>query len=792
MAGQDVQFDFSIFHESRTLEASFDLLKIIYIVDGSCSVTTSNETALMQKADVLLLNPMEEARIEAGDNLFCAVLEIPFFEMLRETERSTLRFYLDSTKESGGRIREIQHILRGLLMCFLRTADQEHYKARGLYYLMLQTLLDDFSLLEKADAGVNDRDEKTQEILRYVWMNYRSEISLTEISDRLYISRSTASRLFKQSTGEDFPEYLKNLRLRAVLRELRDTDHSITDIAFNTGFSSPTVMNRVFRENFGMAPGKYRETVQKEENHDSPEPDREKALEILQAEEELRVPSSQAIARVQIPADGGTEWGGLKSRILNVGPVISLRSASMQKQVLFLVERMKASHIRLWSPFSDNMRIYDERSGSYSNYSLMDEIMDFCVDHQLNIMMDLTVRKDRQMASEKREIYVSPLREYFRDLEAWLSALEDLLKHLKNRYHEETLRNWVFELTNSLSDGPYHEGRDYSFSRVWEKSYEVIRRILPTARIAGPGLIPDSDMNNQLEEIRNFMNNGRIPDIFTSAHFPYAKSGTIDSHDVFVKSPVRGFMTAETGLIRQALNEAGFHGEYWVTEYGISVTNRNALQDSCYRAAACADEVLPALSNADTVGIFYATDLLSLFSDTMAELSGGGGILTKNGVRKPIYYGFRFIGQLGNIRLASSPNCLATAYHPGELRILCWNRKYLGPRYYMVEEDSFGIDDIVDFFENTDPLPMQLQITGLEQSEYRIRQRVLNMERGSVMKKWQELGGFENLSRDDIEYLSQTAVAEVLSETRTPVEGEMLLSFRMEVNELRMIGLQRL
>ena len=66
------------------------------------------------------------------------------------------------------------------------------------------------------------------------------------------------------------------------------------------------------------------------------------------------------------------------------------------------------------------------------------------------------------------------------------------------------------------------------------------------------------------------------------------------------------------------------------------------------------------------------------------------------------------------------------------------------------------------------------------------------MERGSVMKKWQELGGFENLSRDDIEYLSQTAVAEVLSETRTPVEGEMLLSFRMEVNELRMIGLQRL
>ena len=110
----------------------------------------------------------------------------------------------------------------------------------------------------------------------------------------------------------------------------------------------------------------------------------------------------------------------------------------------------------------------------------------------------------------------------------------------------------------------------------------------------------------------------------------------------------------------------------------------------------------------------------------------------------------------------------------------------------MVDEDSFGIEEVMDFLEDTESLPMQLQITGLEQTPYRIRQRILNMERGSVVKKWRELGSLDNLSRDDLEYLSQTSVAEVLSEIRTPVEGSMLLSFRLEADELRMIMLQRM
>ncbi len=791
MAEQNIQINFSVFHDDRDLSASFDYLRIIYVVEGNCTVFMPQETVQMKKTSILLLNPMEEARIETEEGLLGVVFEIPFFVLLKEAGRTSLRFYVNSARESSARTGELQFILRGLLMCHLGDSEKNHYQSKGLTYLLLQKLLDDFVVSDKAESTGNDRDDKVQEILRYVWMNYRNEISLTDIADQMFLSRSTVSRMFKNYTGEDFPEYLKNLRLKAVLNELRTTDHSITEIALNAGFSSPAVLNRVFRETYGMSPGQYRETSVQEHPAVSAEPDREKVFEILKTEDRLKnVPLVDA-ARVQIPAKMGEAWKGWKNRILNVGPIISLRSASMQRQVLFLAGRLNIDYIRLWSPFSDSMMVFDERNGAY-NFTLMDEILDFCVDNRLRIMLDLTVRKDRQMASENREIYIVPLREHFRDLSAWLSALESLLQHLRTRYHDSTIRNWIFELTDSLSDAPYHEGKDHSFMQVWSKSYETIRRIIPAARIAGPGLLPDADMSSQAERIRDFVGSGWVPDIFTSAHFPYRKSGVVDSRGSFEKNPERNYLGIETGIIRQVLNQAGFRGEYWVTEYGISTSNRNFLQDSCYRAVTIVDEVLKILNTVDTVGVFYASDLLSAFSDTMTELSGGGGILTKNGIRKPAYYGFRFLSQLGNKKLASTRYCFASSYQNEDLRIVCWNRKYLGPRYYMVEEDSFSAEEIPGLLEDTDSMPMHLEITGLEGQSYRIRQRILNMERGSVVKKWIELGSFKNLSRDDLEYLSQTSVPEVVSEVRTPIEGSILLPIRLEVNELRMIVVEKL
>jgi len=94
------------------------------------------------------------------------------------------------------------------------------------------------------------------------------------------------------------------------------------------------------------------------------------------------------------------------------------------------------------------------------------------------------------------------------------------------------------------------------------------------------------------------------------------------------------------------------------------------------------------------MGIFYASDLLNAYSDSNAVLSGSAGLLSRSGICKPAYYAYRFLDKLGRYMITRGDNFVVTEEHPGDLRILCFNNKALGPRYYLSEEDSTKPEDL--------------------------------------------------------------------------------------------------
>ena len=106
-------------------------------------------------------------------------------------------------------------MLQGLLMCFVGGRREERLKAAGLYYLLVSHLIANFSRSPDKTRQIMDHEEKITQIMQYIWENYRQEISMTEIAEKVYLSRSVASRLFKQTTGENFPDYLFFCHIRS-------------------------------------------------------------------------------------------------------------------------------------------------------------------------------------------------------------------------------------------------------------------------------------------------------------------------------------------------------------------------------------------------------------------------------------------------------------------------------------------------------------------------------------------------------------------------------------------------
>ena len=68
------------------------------------------------------------------------------------------------------------------------------------------------------------------------------------------------SRFFKKEIGMSFKDYLTQYRLNKSLIELELNNKTITDIAFNTGFSNETQYINSFKKIFKLTPGQYRKS----------------------------------------------------------------------------------------------------------------------------------------------------------------------------------------------------------------------------------------------------------------------------------------------------------------------------------------------------------------------------------------------------------------------------------------------------------------------------------------------------------------------------------------------------
>lgn len=96
------------------------------------------------------------------------------------------------------------------------------------------------------------------EIDKCIKYNHDEVLTLQYLSHKLGYSEFHTTRKFKEITGMQFRDYLRHRKLAFALKEVRDSDKSMLDIAFTYGFSSHEAFTRAFKKAYGITPSKYR------------------------------------------------------------------------------------------------------------------------------------------------------------------------------------------------------------------------------------------------------------------------------------------------------------------------------------------------------------------------------------------------------------------------------------------------------------------------------------------------------------------------------------------------------
>jgi AraC-like DNA-binding protein len=100
-------------------------------------------------------------------------------------------------------------------------------------------------------------------IRSYVDAHYGNpDLSLALLSDEFDLNPSSISTLFKEEFGEKFVVYVSQVRMEHAKALLRNSEHSIQEIAEKVGYLHQMSFIRAFKKQVGTTPGDYRKVHQ--------------------------------------------------------------------------------------------------------------------------------------------------------------------------------------------------------------------------------------------------------------------------------------------------------------------------------------------------------------------------------------------------------------------------------------------------------------------------------------------------------------------------------------------------
>ena len=244
-----------ISHQHRQIE-------LIAMTEGAAEFHIDTMCYFVQKGDVLVIPPYAIHRAETAENTLTAYNCICFDpELLYD---SALRTGLINHTLSTG------HLVSGTLPAtpFLQeaianTCNAYEGEAPGWELEAVGNLSLLFSVLKRngcftPNLCVNPENGFAQKALAYIIENFSQPITSGTAAQALNMNNSYFCRLFKQTFGCCFSDYVLAYRLEKAKVALETESLSVTEIAFRTGFNNCSYFGKVFRKRFRITPLQYR------------------------------------------------------------------------------------------------------------------------------------------------------------------------------------------------------------------------------------------------------------------------------------------------------------------------------------------------------------------------------------------------------------------------------------------------------------------------------------------------------------------------------------------------------
>ncbi len=771
-------------------------IEILYVLEGDPEITVQNNTYQAHPEDILVINANKKHSYQSRNEVLLGCFEIDYRLLGDMLSANQLLFWCNSVVNKNSAYDAMRKIMKKIFSLYFEKGGQTEIIRQSLYYQLLEILTENFFVQsgDKRLEGERTHDEeRISEIINYIHSNYRRKISLNELSEHLFLSVPYLSKYIKKQLGMNFLDYLNNIRLFHAVDDLLYSSQPLTAIAMDNGFANTAAFTEVFKKVYNMTPSEYRQQmrVSSEKNQNADHDEQKRLVErkiteyldnqLVQEPMEVRREDTYALVDTAEREIYEPYW----KKMINLGCAGDLLRSDMQEQVLTLRRELGFSYVRLWDVFGEEMMLNETSQEGEYYFGRLDKIFDFLTEHQIKPYLEMGYKPKALHRSLRNTIVMEKREIPFGGYESYERFIRAFVTHLINRYGLEEVETWYFEQWS----GEDFENNSYNsdFFLVFSLLYRVLKKHSRKIRVGGGGIGIQYGSGNLDKLVSIWSKEKYQPDFISLYCYPYIK-GDEDGVAYAIQSTDRDFLKnqlamADASIRNSPLGQAEIH----VSEWSSTISNRNILNDSCYKGAYVLKNIIDCFGQTNVLGYWLGSDIFAEHMDNKKLLFGGCGLLSIQGIKKPAFYAYRFLNMLGKYLVYKDENSIVTASENNNFSIVCHNYRHLNFKYFLKAEDELEQDKLYQLYEDNQSRRLAYRLTGLKNGRYKIKTYSVSTEYGSAKAEMGRMGEDALLNREDVEYLKRICTPRIQIRQYQATSHTLNFETKMKAQEIQYI-----
>lgn len=367
----------------------------------------------------------------------------------------------------------------------------------------------------------------------------------------------------------------------------------------------------------------------------------------------------------------------------------------------------------------------------------------------------------------------------------WSELIDNFARHLIQRYGIDEVRTWPFEVWNEPNlDGFWEKADQKAYFELYANTARTLKKVDPKLQVGGPATAGAA----WVPELLAYAKKEGVAVDFVTTHTYGVTEGFLDEYGksdrILATDP--NSIIGDIVRVRREIQESAFPGiPLYITEWSTSYNPRDKVHDSYVSAPWILTKLLGTRGHAQAMSYWTYSDLFEEPGPPDRAFHGGFGLMTRDGVRKPAWFAYKYLNALRGNEVPSTDGKLLAAVDGGKAAVLVWDWQH--PDQKTTSNGVFFAKPV----PNGPAAGVTLNLRNVAAGSYRLQVRRTGHKTNDAYTAYLEMGAPKDLGAEQLARLHALTqdLPEVDRVVRIGKDGKLQWKLPMRSNDIALVTL---